>query len=153
MELFGFEISNKMVAGIFATVFLVSMTVGAQALPSSTQNVSSTGFIYTVGVGIYGNQACTINVTSVDWGTLMPGNSITKTAYIKNSGSSNVSLSLATNTWVPSTMQQYITMSWNATNYVLGSNQVVTATFTLTISQDVQGGSFAFNILITGQGI
>jgi hypothetical protein len=153
MEMFGYIIPSKIVVGVFVAVFLVSMVVGIQGLPSSTHNVNSTGFIYTVGVGVYGNLACTVNVTSVDWGTLLPGSVTVKTAYIKNGGSSNLTLSMATNTWIPSNMQQYISLSWNATSYVISPNQVIAAVFTLTVTQDVQGGTFAFNIIITGQGM
>jgi hypothetical protein len=151
MSILKSKVNRVWLIGICITALLMGAATG-QSLPTSTQNVGNIGFIYTVGIGVYGNQACTINITSVDWGTLNPGGAVQKIAYIKNSGSSNVTLSMTTNTFSPSSMQNYLSLTWNATNYVLGPNQVVTVAFALNVSPDAQGGTFNFNILITGQG-
>jgi hypothetical protein len=144
--------SKKWLTAILATALLVGLSSG-QALPTSSQTISNTGFVYTIGVGVYSNQACTVNVTSVEWGTLMPGQSTSKTAYIKNPGSANTQLTMIVNGWVPTSMQNYLSLSWNATNYVMTPGQVIAATFTLTVASDLPGGSFGFNLTITGQGM
>jgi hypothetical protein len=145
------KVSRSWLIGICVTTLLVGMAT-AQSLPLYSQNVGNTGFIYTVGVGVFGDQACTVNVTQVNWGTLYPNGSVVKTAFIRNSGSSGVILSMATNTYVPASMQNYLSLSWNATNYVLAPGEVAAAVFVLNVASNVQGGTFGFNIIITGQG-
>jgi hypothetical protein len=129
-------------------LFLTFVTVG---LLTSSQTVPSNGTVTAVGVGVYSNSACTQNCTSIDWGTLPPGNSTTRTIYIKNTGTVPVTLSMTTGTWVPSNANTYLTLTWNREGYVLNPNASVSAVITLSASSSASSiTSFSFNVIITG---
>ncbi len=129
-------------------LFLTVLTAGVL---TSSQTMQSTGSITAVNVGVYSDSGCTQNLTSIDWGTLAPGNSTTRTIYIKNTGTIPVTLSMATSGWVPSNANTYLTLSWNRANYVLAASTSVSATLTLTASASAGTlTTFSFNIVITG---
>jgi hypothetical protein len=90
-------------------------------------------------------------VTSIDWGSREPGDVISRTLYVKNSGNVPAILSMTTENWLPSGANESISLSWNRPAYVLQADDVVSATLTLTISSDIEGiESFSFDIVITG---
>ena len=129
-------------------LFLTLITAG---LLTTSQTVPSAGTITAVNVGVYSDSACTQNLTSINWGTLPPGNSTTRTIYIKNTGTGSITLSMTTANWIPSNANTYLTLTWDRANYVLNANVSVSATLTLAAS--VSAGnitSFSFNIIITG---
>ena len=129
-------------------LFLTMMTAGAL---NSSQTVPSGGTITAVNVGVYTNSACTNNCTSIDWGTLSPGGSTTKTIYVKNTGTIPVKLSMATANWSPSNANTYLTATWSRANYALAAGASVSATVTLTASANAGNITvFSFDIIITG---
>ncbi len=129
-------------------LFLTMLTAGVL---TSSQSVQSSGTITAVNVGVYSDSACTQNLTSVDWGILPPGNSTSKTIYVKNTGTIPVTLSMTTSSWVPSNAGTYLTLTWNRANYVLNPSTSVSATLTLTASSSAGAlTTFSFNIIITG---
>jgi uncharacterized repeat protein (TIGR01451 family) len=148
--------------GITAIIGVVAigliLTVAAAGVLSSSQTVRTAGTLTSVqtsvNVGVYSNSACSQNASFVDWGSLRPGQTITKTVWVKNAGNANATLSLATNTWSPTNAGQSISLTWNQAGTVLAANQVVQATLTLTVSSSISSSitSFGFNIQITGTG-
>jgi hypothetical protein len=142
-------------AAIGATIVIAAiglfLTVLTAGVLTSSQTVQSSGTITAINVGVYSDSACTQNLTSIDWGTLAPGNSTTRTIYIKNTGTDPVTLSMTTSSWVPSNANTYLTLTWNRANYVLNANTSVSATLTLTASASAGAlTTFSFNIVITG---
>ena len=129
-------------------LFLTMITAGALV---SSQTVPSAGTVTAVNVGVYTNSACTSNCTSIDWGTLSPGGSTTKTIYVKNTGTIPVTLSMTTANWSPSNANNYLTITWNRANYALAAGSSVSATLTLTASSSAGAiTNFSFDIIITG---
>lgn len=143
------KISIAAIVAIAATsLFLTVLTTG---LLTTSQTVPASGTITGINVGVYTDSACTLNCTSIDWGTLAPGNSTSKTIYIKNTGNIPVTLSLATSNWVPSNANTYLTLTWNRASYVLSAGASVSASLTLTASASAGSiTTFSFNIIITG---
>jgi hypothetical protein len=132
------------VTGIFLTMVTAGVLVASQTVPSG-------GTVTSVNVGVYTDPSCTINCTSIDWGTLAPGSSNTKTVYVKNTGSVPVTLSMTTGSWAPANANYYLGLSWNRQNNVLAAGTSVTATLTLTASSGASSlTTFSFNIIITG---
>jgi len=133
------------VAGIIASVLAAGLLMAYQRVPSS-------GNVKTVGVGVYWDNACTNNVTSIDWGFLEPGATVNKTVYIKNEGNTPMMLNMTTDNWNPASASENITLSWNREGYVLNTTApVVQAILTLSVSPNISGvTSFSFDIIITG---
>jgi hypothetical protein len=142
------KISTGLIIALAATgIFLSLVTAGLIA----TQTVSSNGTISAVNVGVYSDSACTQNLTSINWGTLYPGNSTTRTIYVKNTGTLPVTLTMTNGSWVPTTANTVLTLTWNRQSTVLNAGQSINAILTLTVASSTGSlTDFSFNIIITG---
>jgi archaellum component FlaF (FlaF/FlaG flagellin family) len=142
------KLSAGLIIALAATgVFLTLVTAGIIA----TQTVASNGTVSSVNVGVYSNIQCNQNCTSLKWGTLYPGNSTSKTIYVKNTGTIPITLSMTTESWTPTTADDYLTLSWNQQNTVLDPGESTPATITLSADSDTGSlTSFSFNIVIAG---
>jgi hypothetical protein len=147
------KISTGTIIAIAATgLFLTLLTSG---LLLSSQTVPSSGTVLsTVNVGVYNDQACTQNCTSINWATLSPGSATTKTVYVNNTGTLPVTLNMATSGWNPSSANGPITLGWNREGATLNASQSINATLTLTVLPSINSSitTFSFNITITGTG-
>lgn len=134
-------------------ILIAAIAVGAMGALVFNHTVPGTGSISIIGsLGAYSDSGCTTPITSVNWGTLLPGNTATQTVYIKNLGNIGATLTLAATQWNNATYPNYLTLSWNLTsNYLLQVGKVVHAVLTLAASSTVASNmSFSFNIAITG---
>jgi hypothetical protein len=145
------KISTGAILAIMAVGLVLTVTTAG--LLSVSQTVSSTGSITTVNVGVYSDSGCTQTLTSIDWGTISPGNTVTRTIYVKNTGNTQITLSMTTNGWSPTSANGPITLTWNREGTTLTVGQSTAATFTLTVSSSISGiTSFSVNIVVTGTG-
>jgi len=143
-----------------AMLILITYTLGlsliSQAFPAAQtgKTLSSTGSIQiqtTVGIGVYSDSQCNNALTSMSWGTLVPGGSQNVVCYIKNEGSAASTLSMYDSNWRPASAEDYLTLSWNYDSTPLSPDAVVQITFTLTVSPDITGiTTFSFDITIVG---
>jgi hypothetical protein len=142
------KLSSGLIIALAATsVFLTLVTAGIIA----TQTVASNGTVSSVNVGVYSNSQCNQNCTSITWGTIDPGDSTSKTVYVKNTGTIPITLSMATESWTPTNADDYLTLTWNKQNTVLDPGKSTPATITLTVDSYTGSlTSFSFNIVITG---
>lgn len=139
---------SAVIAFVATGLFLTVISAGVL---TRSQTVSSTGTISSVGVGVYNDGYCTSNCTNISWGNLAPGGMITKTVYIKNTGNTAVTLTIATSSWNPSSASSYLTLAWNRAGYTLAAGASIDATLTLSASSGAGAiSSFSFNIVITG---
>jgi len=137
------------ILAVAATIIVVSVL--AASLLAAYQRIPNTGNVKKVGVGVYWDEACTVNVTSIDWGFLEPGATANVTVYIQNEGTMSVMLNMTTDNWNPALAQNYITLNWNQEGNVLNSGDVLQAVLTLSVSSDISGvTNFTFDITITG---
>lgn len=143
------NISTSIVAALIATgVLLTATTVG---LLSITQEVPFKGTITTLNVGVFLDQECTQNCTSMSWGGVYAGESETKKVYIQNTGDVPLELSMSITDWQPESANGPISMSWNKENTTLEPQEIVQATLTLTILENATGiTDFGYKMLITG---
>jgi hypothetical protein len=140
-------------AVIAIAVLGIALTLTTAGLLSVTQLVSSSGTITTVNVGVYSDSACTQNLTSINWGTVSPGGSVTKTIYVKNTGSVQITLSMTETNWSPTSANGPITITWNKEGTTLTAGATATATLTLSVSSGISGiTTFSVNIVIAGSG-
>ena len=140
--------------GIALFCVFLALAINASGILNSSQTVLSSGKIVTVNLGVYSNSGCTKPVSSISWGSLRPGGTASFTVWVKNTGSSRVTLGLATGSWLPLNASKSMALSWNQKNAVLAPNQIVQANLTLTVSPSVSTAItyFSFNILISGTG-
>lgn len=111
------------------------------------------GTVMAIGVGVYWDSGCSIQVTSIDWGMVEPGSTEDVTVYIKNEGNSPVTLSLETQNWRPSTASDYMSLTWNYGGQVVDVGGVVEVTLSLSVFDSIEGiTSFSFDIVIVGSG-
>jgi hypothetical protein len=144
---------QKIQAGAILAIAMTGIVASALAasLLTTYQRVPNSGNVKAVGVGVYWNSACTNNVTSIDWGFLEPGSTVSKTVYVKNNGNTRLVLSMTKDNWSPTSASSYITLSWNRDGYILEPGAYVQAVLTLSVSQSISGvTSFSFDIIITG---
>jgi hypothetical protein len=137
---------------VFATmgiilVVILGIIVGNPGLNMAVAHADS---MRGVGVGIYWDQGCTNRVLSLGWGPIEPGSNHTLTVYVRNEGTSAVSLWLATSKWTPSASSKYISLNWNYSGQVLGVDQVVPLKLTLSVSPTIYDiTDFSFTTIIT----
>ena len=143
------------IATLALLMYTLALSIVSQvASPSITdKTISNVGSVKAIGVGVYWDENCTSEVSSVDWGTLEPGSGENVAVYIRNEGTSVAGLSMDTSNWSPSNASNYLTLSWDYDGVFLNPDEVVNVTFTLSVSASIEGvTSFSFDIVIVGSG-
>jgi len=141
--------SAVIIAGIVAFVAGSGLTY---SLIISSRSIASTGIVASVGIGVYTTQQCTADLTSIDWGSMSPGWSYTRTGYVRNNGNQPVTLSMATTDWNPASAS-VMGVSWDYNGAAVAPGQVIAVTWTLTVPSTISGiQNFSFNIVVTGSG-
>jgi len=137
--------------GIAVAVAGIMMLTSVLALLQSNRTFSNTGTITTVNVGAYQDSGCTQVLSTIDWGSVVPGSSSNRTIYVKNTGNAPISLNMTVNTWSPSNAANYMNLTWNQGSTVLNVGNSVATLLVLSVSASVTGiTSFSFNATITG---
>lgn len=124
---------------ILLTVIAIVLTSTTFGALSVRQDLSSQGTVsVSAGLGVYSDSACQNAISTINWGSISPGQTITRTVYIKNTGSGvSLSLSMNTSNWSPASANGPIMISWNQAGTRLAPNQSVAATLTLTASSGI----------------
>ena len=133
----------------------LSLYVVEQAVSprQSSSVMHSRGEIRGIGVKVYSDSACSSKLSSINWGTMEPGESQNLTIYIRNEGNSAANLSLSTANWSPSNASQSMALTWDYDMKPIASNEVVKIVLTLAVSDTVSGVTdFSFDIIIVGTG-
>jgi len=140
------------IAGIIIAVsLLVANAHYIFGVLSSVYPIGSTGVIASANLGVYSEIECVSEVSTMDWQTLRPGESKSKTVYVKNTGTVTLNLSMTTTDWSPLGASSYITLAWTREGTEIQPDEVLAAVFTLTVSGSIQGiPSFDFVIRVTG---
>jgi hypothetical protein len=94
-------------------------------------------FTQGLSLGIFSDSACTTPLTSISWGALDQGATITKILYVKNLGTVSGTLHMTLSNWSPSDAPNHITITWNRENTILAPNISTQATLTLTVKDDI----------------
>jgi hypothetical protein len=132
----------------YATASVISIQ---QAMPPISRQLSSGGSIVALNVGIYSDQACTQTLQSIDWGQLTPGDSVTRTIYIKNIGNSQLTLYMTTNNWNPTSANGPLKITWDREGATVDPGQTTQTILTLTVAQNTADiTNFSVTIVISG---
>ena len=139
----------------FALIIIIAALIGlivtTTGLLSVNQTVSSSGTVTAIDVGVYSDSACTTELTSINWGIISPGNSVSRTIYLKNTGNALITLFMTKTNWNPVNADGPITLTWNRENATLNVDQVTSAILTLSLSESISGiTNFSVEIVFTG---
>lgn len=127
--------------------------VAVTGLLTTSRTIGSSGIVKAINVEVYRDLECTQAVDEIDWGTIEPGESVTRTVYIKNAGNAALTLNLSYYGWDPPAAGSYITLSWDREGETMEPQAVLAATLTLSVSDAISGiTDFSFSIVIKGTG-
>jgi hypothetical protein len=142
--------TGTLIAIVAAAIFLTVTTTG---LVTTNQTIPTSGTVNSTNCDVFSDDACTTSLTSLNWGTVSPGGSVTKTIYIKNTGNIPITLSMTKAGWNPASANGPISITWNREGYTYDPSAVASATLTLNVSSSINGiSNFNVDILITGTG-
>lgn len=109
------------------------------------------GTVRAIAVGVYWDAGCSDQVTSIDWGSIDPGATVSEVVYIRNEGNAPMTLSSKTENWSPSTASTYMSLGWDYAGQAIDVDEVVRVTLSLSVSDAIEGiTSFSFDIVIIG---
>lgn len=138
------------VAVVYMTIGLLGAMMVSGGLVTS-KSVSTSGVLATANLGVYSDSACTQSLASLDWGTISPGGSVSRTVYVKNLGNTEVTLSLMAANWYPAVANGPVSVAWNRQGATLAAGGATATTLTLSVSSDASGfTSFSVDNVITG---
>ena len=103
-----------------------------------------------IEIGIYSDPGCIEQCTSITWGEIEVGSTITKTIYVMNAGGDSVYLFLNTDNWTPNGGNDYIFLSWDYDESILSIGMIKEITLSLSVSTSINSiDNFNFDIIIT----
>ncbi len=144
---------QKSQAIVIFTLVASVLVVSAFALLTIQWNMSGTGSIKGVGLGVYWDLQCTNATSSLEFGQLEPGSSKSFTLYLRNEGNSALTLSMTSENWNPANAADYMTLTWNREGQQVSPDEVIDFVITLSVSENIQGiSSFSLDIIISGIG-
>ena len=103
-------------------------------------------------IGVYQDAGCTQQSSSINWGSLSPGETQSAVVYVRNEGNDTFILDLTTQGWQPLNVFNWLSFSWRCINATIGPGQVVMVTQTLHVASNVPSdiSSFSFDIVFQG---
>jgi hypothetical protein len=139
------------IAVIALVATALALTLTTAAVLSTNQTVPLNGTINAINLGVYSDSECTQTVTTLNVGTLSPGETATQTVYIKNTGNVPETLTMTVANWNPTNANTYLTLTWNRQDTPLNAGASIQATLTLTAASNT-GSLTTFNCDVTLTG-
>jgi len=148
------ETEAKKSTVLLLVVALISVaTVASVGIVQRRIRSEGTVYVKVLGVEVYWDPECTLVVTEIDWGVLEPSDAVSKTIYVKNTGNTAATLSMATENWAPADAGAFIAVTWDAEGFALKAGANMPVNITLSVSAGIKGISdFSLEIVITGGG-
>ena len=139
---------------VLATTMIALMLIASAAIDVSIKINSSGSIAASPNIGVYSDSACTVPLTTINWGSASPGGTVSQTVYIKNTqGAASLTLGMTTSNWNPTSANGPLTVTWNQQGKVLAPGQSAAAVLTLALSSSVTGiTTFSVQISISGTG-
>lgn len=142
----------KNIALMFAVAFIAIGLLLTLNLSTYEATARKSKITVSAKLEVYSDQACTQTLTSIDWGTVSIGDSVTKTLYIKNQGRHPLTLSLTTTNWNPNSAQGLLVVNWNREGATLAAGRTASAALTLSASPNASDfTTFGVNVVIFGE--
>ena len=139
---------------IWLVIIVLALLIPASYAVAAVQfqaSVSTQGNIKSVGILFYGNSAGTTLKSTIDWGTIEPGQNVNVTLYMKSTSNVAVSVSMAVGNFVPASGSGYLSCTWSYDGKTLNPGQLVAVVFTLRVASTITDiTSFSFDIGVVG---
>jgi hypothetical protein len=148
----------KLILAISAVILSSGILSGfiidnVRSLYQTSNTISSIGTLKAIGIEVYQKEDLADRVTTINWGTLKPGDTKTYTIYVSNKGNFPLTLSMSTSNWNPSSASNYLTLTWSYSGQTIRAGEAVQVTLTLTVSSSISGlSNFGFDITAVGSG-
>jgi hypothetical protein len=137
---------------VVSLAFLLGVGV-TLAVTQFSLRIPSTAAVVAVGLSVWRDEACTVPVSSIDWGVLAPDESKNLVLILRSESNVPVTLSMNASGWNPPQAANYIQLSWNYNGVQLQPQTIIPVTFTLTVNPSVSGiSSFSFEIVLVASG-
>jgi hypothetical protein len=151
---FNVETQKTNLVVVFAVALTGIIVIAlAAGLLTAYQRVDNHASVKAVGVGVYSDAACTNNLTSIDWGVLVAGESYSRDVWVKSIGTTGIMVNMTTDSWSPSFASDYIILGWDREGQFLDVGESFKAVLTLSVSTTIAESDitdFSFDIVITG---
>ncbi len=145
------KLNAKQLPLVFIIVSAVLCSYNVSSLLTSSYMVKSSGKIEALNLEVYLDQQGTRVVDSVDWGAIEPGGRVNRLVYVKNSGTSPLTLSTSVSGWTPAGANTYLSFYCDKEGAVINPGEVMPLTLTLDVSKAIAGiTNFAFDVTIEG---
>jgi hypothetical protein len=110
-----------------------------------------------VGVGksidVFWDANCMNPVSSLDWGTLSPGDIENITVFVRNEGESSTVLALNVSDWNPLLAESYISIGWNYSGTAVPPGQVLPISLSMVVNETISGiTNFGVNMTVSSGG-
>ena len=111
----------------------------------------NTVFVKMVEVGVYWDANCTSDIerTGIDWGIMEPGENKTNDIYLKNEGTTEISLSISAANWSSSEAEEFMSFHAIHQSEPVQIGEIILVRLVLHLFPDVRDiDSFNFDIVI-----
>jgi hypothetical protein len=110
-----------------------------------------------IGVGksidVFWDANCMNPVSSIDWGTLSPGDVENITVFVRNEGESGTVLALNVSDWNPLPAASYLNIGWNYSGTTVPPGQVLPLTLSMVVNESISGiTDFGVNVTVSSGG-
>jgi hypothetical protein len=122
--------------GTALTYSIAGLLTLQKALLPENETLPSSGNIAALDLSVYADSNCSQVLESINWGTIMPGDNVTKEIKIKNTGNTPIILNMTTTDWKPKKVDQQIAITWDKEGKVLNPHEMVRATLRLTVAEN-----------------
>jgi len=134
-----------------AMIMAVTTVILTSGLLFGSKTINNQGNVNSIGVGVYWENACINEISTIDWGYIEPGSNQNVTIYIQNEGTIPMTLNMTTDSWNPSSASTYITLNWDREGSQVNADSVLETVLTLSVSSSISDiDSFSFDITIIG---
>ena len=172
LDLFNLSHWNRRKTFIIATTLVLLNLMGSSfvvGLLLSKESISSSGLVVKpipyspppqsssysspppepkIDLDIYNEIECINKKTEIAWGSINAGSYVSRTIYIKNSGSTEVVLSFLTDEWNPVETSRYLTLSWDYDGSPVKIGNVLRIKLTLAVDSSINGvDRFSFDVI------
>jgi hypothetical protein len=137
-------------AALLVIVVLLS-TCAANLLLGDHRSLNVSAVEATVSLGVYWDANCSSSVTSIDWGSLIPGQGSSVTFYVRNEGGTDCVLLVSIVNWQGNNASNCVSFSCAAPTIVPAATVRVTPS--LLVFSNASAVNFNFGMLLVGVSV